>query len=69
MANFHEPITFTEDLTLLRKFLGFHSSGLFPIYDRDVVFLTIDFKGIEGFSHGINQIGMSVLDTRDLSMF
>ena len=67
MANLDEPITFTEDLTLLRKFLGFHSSGLFPIYDRDVVFITIDFEGSEGFSHGINQMGVSILDTRDLS--
>ena len=60
------------DSTALKRFLGLGQDSPIPTYDRDAVFVAIDFEGNEhehlpGVNQiGVNQIGVSTLDTRDL---
>ena len=59
--------TSAADSTALKRFLGLGQDSPVPTYYRDAVFVAIDFEGNE-HEHlpGVNQIGVSTLDTRDL---
>lgn len=57
----------TADSTTLKRFLGLRQDSAIPAYYRDAVFVAIDFEGHEHPDiFGIYQIGVSILDTRDL---
>lgn len=74
MSRRKERVAPAADLALVQQFLricpdnAVYREDLAPLYHCDAIFVAIDFEGEEGseHKHGISQIGVSTLDTRDL---